>query len=87
MTRRKPLFGTDGEAWSYIARGETRTLYIQRLPDPEEIAPDELIVHNHVRPHRIIGQNGFRAWLQRMADWIEPCDCGWAKRPHYRVKQ
>ena len=59
-----------------------------REPIPDGCA----LVHNNVahtdktRP----GVRGFRAWTQPLDDTIpplEPCECGWSGRPHYRVRQ
>ncbi len=50
--------------------------YLARLP---KAVPDgRLLVHNHVRPSRRLGERGFRAWLTSDAGGSEPGDCGWA---------
>jgi hypothetical protein len=57
---------------------------------PETVPPEQILVHNHVRPQSRLGENGFRAWLHGPnpdLDRHEVCDCGWAAQfpEHYRV--
>ena len=50
----------------------------------------QVVVHNHIKPARIIGARGFRAWLEsRKAKNITVCDCGWAPElgQHFRVRR
>jgi hypothetical protein len=61
--------------------------YIDRIP---KTLPDDgrIVVHNHVRPARWLGMNGFRAWLAPSKKHYEVCPCGWAPwlPEHYRVR-
>jgi uncharacterized protein (DUF433 family) len=61
--------------------------YIKRIPPT--IPPDCVLVHNHVRPTRRLGQRGFRAWLALPSAALEICSCGWAPGlpEHYRVRR
>jgi hypothetical protein len=55
---------------------------------PAELIPDGVVVvHNHVRPRRRLGYDGFRAWVQRPTDRLEVCPCTWAPEAgvHYRI--
>jgi hypothetical protein len=56
---------------------------------PAVVPPGLVLVHNHVRPQRTLGRNGFRAWLDRPGDKYKRCDCDWAPRleEHYRVRR
>lgn len=61
--------------------------YLTRLP--KEVPPGRVLVHNHVKPARPLGTNGFRAWLELPnPQKLEPCPCSWAPKleQHYRVK-
>jgi hypothetical protein len=50
--------------------------YLRTVP---KVVPEGLvIVHSHIRPRAILGDHGFRAWLQRPNENVEICDCGWA---------
>jgi hypothetical protein len=64
------------------------TSYLRSLSDP--IEPGNVVVHNQVRPTRVLGSRGFRVWQQRPDEEpaIEPCPCDWAPElgVHYRVK-
>ena len=56
-------------------------------PTAEDIPAGHVLVHNNVwhttrTPH---GIRGFRGWFQKLSDKLEPCECGWAGLPHYRV--
>jgi hypothetical protein len=56
---------------------------------PKAVPAGHLLVHNHVRPSRRIGLNGFRIWLATQVDAppLVLCDCDWAPElgPHFRV--
>jgi hypothetical protein len=73
-----------------IAAARGMEYLIGRLP--KAVPTGRYLVHNHVRPIRVLGMRGFRAWLQTdlKNDWgsLEPCTCGWAPElgQHYRVK-
>jgi hypothetical protein len=61
--------------------------YLRTVPDA--VPAGRVVVHNRVRPAAVLGERGFRAWLQAPdADKLEECDCGWAPRlgTHYRVR-
>jgi hypothetical protein len=51
------------------------------------------LVHNHVRPARPLGQNGFRAWVTDDPDQLVKCTCDFGGNvnadvnPHYRMKR
>jgi hypothetical protein len=80
-------------------QGGMRTVtYLSGVPRPMALAPGEVIVHNHVRPARVLATRGFGAWIAAPDDddhdGIDPggyrvvrCDCGWAPQlgDHYRV--
>jgi len=51
--------------------------YLTKIPRDAEIPAGRVVVHNHVRPTRTLGNRGFRAWLGYAGDAV-PCDCGWA---------
>ena len=61
--------------------------YLTQLPS--EVPPGRLLVHNQVRPARMLGERGFRAWLQEPSAQppLVRCDCGWAPElgAHFRV--
>jgi len=55
---------------------------------PSGVPTGYVLVHNHVR-HKAntpCGLDGFRAWMQKPSDRVEPCGCGWSGLPHYRIK-
>jgi hypothetical protein len=54
---------------------------------PLTIPDGQVLVHNHVRPARRQGTNGFRFWLQESSHLLKRCDYGWAPEwaLHYRV--
>jgi hypothetical protein len=59
---------------------------------PRKIADGRVLVHNHIRPQKPIGWNGFRVWTERLTDALEICDCKFAGLDlhglvHYRVKR
>lgn len=59
--------------------------YVRNLP---RTLPDgTVIVHNHVRPARTIGDRGFRVWTQPANPaTLDACTCAWGRgREHYRV--
>jgi hypothetical protein len=45
---------------------------------PERPPEGRVLVHNQVRPRRILGMGGFRAWSQPLDASLEECRCGWA---------
>jgi hypothetical protein len=63
---------------------------------PRKLDPNLIIVHNHVVPskgmERELGQNGFRAWTDDIAE-VEAgkyvrCTCRcWGDLVHYRVRK
>jgi hypothetical protein len=56
---------------------------------PKKIPTGNVLVHNNVK-HRVntrSGTRGFRCWFQEPSDKLEPCGCGYAGLPHYRVKR
>jgi hypothetical protein len=56
---------------------------------PKVVPSNKIIVHNHVRPRRVLGDGGFRAWIADPDDEkYERCTCGWARHlsEHYRIK-
>ena len=53
---------------------------------PKAVPAGLALVHNHVKPAKRQGTRGFRFWLQRPNDRLEPCGCGWSGLPHQRVK-
>lgn len=65
---------------------ETSAAYLTEIP--EAIPSGKIIVHNHVKPSRTLGANGFRAWLAEPEPQYEPCPCRWAPElgTHYRVR-
>jgi hypothetical protein len=50
------------------------------------------LAHNHIKPVKPIGRNGFRAWVTDDADRLEKCNCDFGGNenaevnPHYRIK-
>jgi hypothetical protein len=61
--------------------------YLSRLP--AAVPPGQILVHNTISSSRRLGSRGFRAWLDKPSETVEPCDCGWLAElgPHYRVKR
>jgi hypothetical protein len=61
-------------------------IYLSKLP--KEIPQGQVLVHNHVRPVKQIGLNGFRCWLQKIDPTLVKCDCGWAPKfaEHFKVR-
>jgi hypothetical protein len=50
----------------------------------------KVVVHNHVKPSRIVGNRGFRAWLSAPKNReITVCDCAWAPElgQHFQMKR
>jgi hypothetical protein len=64
------------------ASGEMK--YIMKIP--REIPDRWGMVHNHVRPQRVIGMNGFRVWLQPIDKTLVVCPCKWTEQLHYRIR-
>ena len=69
----------------------TGMLYLDALPD-ELLPAGAYLVHNHVRPKKPLGMNGFRAWVQHTSDKLVECDCDFGgcknskvHKVHYRV--
>jgi len=64
-------------------RGKT---YLSQLP--EGIPEGQVLVHNVVWPRVELNSNGFRTWLQKPTDRLEPCRCAWASElgEHYGVE-
>ena len=65
--------------------------YVDVLPS-EPIPAGSYLVHNHIRPVKPLGLNGFRAWIQTDADNLVKCRCNFGgcknsklHRLHYRV--
>jgi hypothetical protein len=60
-------------------------LYLSALP--ASVPRGRVLVHNNVRPTRVLGSRGFRAWLQSPASTLAVCACGWAPQlgQHFRV--
>jgi hypothetical protein len=65
--------------------------YLRRVP--REAPAGRVVVHNVVRPARVLGDRGFRAWTvpesELAAGRLEACDCGWPFDwclRHYRPK-
>jgi len=55
---------------------------------PRKVPEGRIVVHNHVRPARYLGQRGFRAWADPVGTPARVvCRCGWASHlpEHYRV--
>lgn len=74
-----------------IAKARQRgSRYLVSIPKPGAVPPGMVVVHNHIKPARLLGWNGFRAWLQSPDDppTLEVCPCRWAPElgRHYRVK-
>ncbi len=65
--------------------------YLVSIPKPGAVPPGMVVVHNHIRPRRHLGWQGFRAWLQSPDDppALVVCPCRWAPElgGHYRVKR
>jgi len=55
---------------------------------PTNIPRGWVLVHNNVQPTRKLGSRGFRAWIDRPSESLEPCNCDWAPElsQHFRVK-
>src|SRR5687768_2418502 len=56
---------------------------------PKAIPSGMVLVHSHVRPTRVLGRRGFRAWLATGTKGLASCNCGWAAGlgKHYRVAE
>ena len=55
---------------------------------PRQVPEGRIVVHNHVRPAKQLGDRGFRAWTEAADTPLRvPCPCGWAPHlaKHYRV--
>jgi hypothetical protein len=65
------------------------SVYVKRVPKSFDSPPKAgwVLVHNHVRSHRMPAARGFRVWWQAKNEKIEPCPCGWYfdRGTHYRV--
>jgi hypothetical protein len=63
-------------------------VYLPRMPVPA----GRFLVHNHVTPQPMLGENGFRAWTQKTRKNLVKCNCdfGGCKNAelheHYRVR-
>jgi hypothetical protein len=71
--------------------GTLITTAVQELPR-ENLPRGFYLVHNHIRPAKPLGRNGFRAWVQDKAKGLVQCKCNFggvknAKvNKHYRVR-
>ncbi len=56
---------------------------------PRMIPKGRVLVHNHTKHSKVtkVNLNGFRAWYQISNETLEPCNCGWARLPHYVVNR
>jgi hypothetical protein len=56
---------------------------------PRMIPKGRVLVHNHTKHSKVtrVNLNGFRAWYQKPNETLEPCNCGWARLPHYVVNR
>jgi hypothetical protein len=66
---------------------DCRVRYVSHIP--KKIAPDRVLMHNHVRHERgqQVGVNGFRAWTAiEPYPGFAPCPCGWSGLEHYAMK-
>src|ERR1700746_1448586 len=74
--------------WSGQASKYAKQVHWEYLTDVTDVGTDlggRVIVHNNARPARVLGERGFRAWLQDYdAEHLEACDCQWGP-PHFRV--
>jgi len=70
----------------HLVKEFPRMEYLASYPkhEPED---GRVIVHNHVRPQRILGRNGFRAWLDELSPEHVECSCSRSKLKHYRMKK
>jgi hypothetical protein len=65
--------------------------YLKSLP-ATKIPSGSYLVHNHVRPARPLGQQGFRAWMTEDTNRLVKCTCDFGGNdnaevnPHYRIK-
>jgi hypothetical protein len=62
------------------------TVYINHLPDAA-IPKSLYLVHNHVKPVRQLGLNGFRAWLMDDARKPVECKCSFGGLPNAKNQQ
>jgi hypothetical protein len=73
---------------------KSKLRYVRRIP--RTLRPNEIIVHNHVRPQsdesKTLGVNGFRAWIDSYdQEKHARCHCDFAGlnpygHPHYRIR-
>jgi hypothetical protein len=71
-----------------MTHDQAMAAYVKGFTVPKEIPKGKVLVHNQVAhtTRSRTAVNGFRAWFQDRTEDIEPCKCGWAGLPHYRVK-
>jgi hypothetical protein len=57
-----------------------------------KVRAGHFLVHNHARPVRPLGLNGFRAWVTDDRDGLVECDCDFGRcknaevNQHYRIR-
>jgi hypothetical protein len=67
--------------------------YLHSMAEAEHVPRGRVLVHNRVRPRKILSWEGFRAWTQPLDETLEPCACKWAGQNadghlrHYRTKR
>ena len=67
--------------------------YLHSMAEAEQVPHGRVLVHNRVRPRKILAWEGFRAWTQPLDETLEPCACKWAGQNadghlrHYRTKR
>ena len=67
--------------------------YLYSMTEAEQVPHGRVLVHNRVRPRKILSWEGFRAWTQPLDETLEPCACKWAGQSvdghlrHYRTKR
>lgn len=72
------------------AKKQTGVRYVTGIPR-KALPEGVVLVHNHIKPQKLIGMNGFRAWTQPLDNNVTLCRCDWAGADlrglaHYRAK-
>ena len=74
-----------GKNWWRGRAMRRRMKYVSRIPDA--VPAGQILCHNWVEPAKVLGDRGFRAWLDAPSAHYKECPCDWAPGlVHYKAR-